>query len=157
MAYIDVLPLADVKTYLRVDDSLTEDNAGITRMINTALSFIERETNILVYQRNVTYKAVNGCVRVYDTPIDSVVTPADYDDDKTKDFTTYSEYFYGSDTVDITLNVGYVLPADVPEELKQIALEMVDLMYYKNEKNVKEKDIFDWAKQALFNYKRFIF
>lgn len=157
MAYIDVLPLSEVKNYLRVDSTLDADDNEIIRMIRVALSFIEKETNILVYQRNKTYKAVNGCLRVYDAPIDSVVTPADYDSDNTTEYSTYTEYVYGSDTVDITLNVGYLYPEDVPEELKQIALEMVDLMYYKNEKNVKEKDIFDWAKQSLFNYKRFIF
>lgn len=157
MCYVDVLPLSEVKNYLRVDSSLTQDDDEIIRMIDTALQFIENETNILVYQRNKTYTAVNGCVRVYDSPIDSVVTPSDYDNDDTTVFTTYSNYVYGSETVSITLLVGYLDPDDVPQSLKQIALQMIDLMYYRDEKNKSMSDINQWAKEALYNYRRFIF
>ena len=31
MAYTDIITLADAKTYLRIDDTLTEDDAQITR------------------------------------------------------------------------------------------------------------------------------
>jgi len=155
MAYLDVIPLATAKNYLRVDDSLTADDADITRMIHAALRHIEKETNILVYQRNVTYLAVNGCAKVYDAPITAVVTPTDYDNDLTERYQNYNNYYYGSDTFDLTLTVGYANPSDVPDELVQVALEMIDIMYYSPEKSYK-KDISELSKEVLNDLKRFI-
>jgi hypothetical protein len=155
MAYIDVLPLTTAKNHLRVDD--TADDAAITRMINTALAFIEKETNILVYQRDVTYLMVDGCKYVYDFPIDSVVAPADYDNDATVKKTNYSIYSYGSETVDLTLTVGYSDPADVPSELVDVALEIIDLMYHEKETGSNwRKDLSSLSKEILFNNKRFV-
>jgi len=76
MAYIDVISLAKAKLYLRVDDTLTEDDAQITSMINVALKYVEDYTNILVYDRDKTYRLINGCLNVYDFPINSVVKPS---------------------------------------------------------------------------------
>ena len=115
MAYIDVIPLATAKNYLRVDSSLTADDADITRMISVALSYIEKVTRVLVYQRSKTYLMQGGCAYVYDYPISAVTVPADYDDDDTTEKSTYNIYEYGSTTtIDFTLNVGYLDPADVP-------------------------------------------
>ena len=55
MAYLDVITLADAKSYLRVDDTLTDDDAQISRMIKSALSTIEKRTNVLVYARSKNY------------------------------------------------------------------------------------------------------
>ncbi len=76
MAYIDVISLANAKLYLRVDDTLTEDNAQITNMISVALKYVEDYTQILVFDRDKTYRMINGCVRVYDYPINSVIKPS---------------------------------------------------------------------------------
>jgi len=46
MAYLDIIPLADAKNYLKIDDSLTEDDNNITRMIKASLIEVERMTNI---------------------------------------------------------------------------------------------------------------
>ena len=75
MAYIDIIPLADAKVYLRIDDTLTEDDAQITRMISAALSYVENYTNHILVSADKTYRMVNGFVRVYDYPINSVVSP----------------------------------------------------------------------------------
>ena len=55
MAYIDVLPLATVKQYLRIDDTLTEDDTQLTRMIESALKYIEKHTNIHVVAKDKDY------------------------------------------------------------------------------------------------------
>ena len=52
MSYITVITLAEAKNYLRVDPTLTGDDSAITRMIESALKFIERYTNIICYQRS---------------------------------------------------------------------------------------------------------
>lgn len=75
MAYIDVITLASAKLYLRVDDTLTEDDAQITNMISSALKYVEKYTQVLVFARSKTYRMINGFVRVYDFPINSVITP----------------------------------------------------------------------------------
>jgi len=157
MAYIDVIPLATAKTHLRVDETLTADNDAITRMIKTALSYVERQTNILVYQRSQTYLMVDGCVYVYDYPIDSVDVPTDYDDDDTIEKTTYNIYNYGSETTDLTLTVGYLDPADVPPDLIDVALEIIDLLYYSHETGKTiAKDLSEMSREILFSNKRFI-
>ena len=127
MAYVDVVTLSDAKIYLRVDDTLSEDNTQITRMINAALSYIERYTNVYVFARLKTYVVVDNCIRVYDSPINSLVDPVDAD---VTIKTLYNTYTTGTDEDILSLNVGYVDPNDVPDELKEIALEMIDLMYY---------------------------
>ena len=71
MAYLDIIPLSDAKVYLRIDDDLTEDDNQITRMINASLSYIERYTNVILYDRDKEYRLINGCVRVYDYPVNS--------------------------------------------------------------------------------------
>ena len=74
MAYINVITLADAKNYLRIDDTLTEDDAQITRMIKAALSYVENYTGHLVYARDKDYRLIDGKVTVYDYPINSEVT-----------------------------------------------------------------------------------
>jgi hypothetical protein len=157
MAYIDVISLATAKNHLRVDSTLTADDTAITRMITSALRYVERETNILVYQRDKTYLMEDGCIYVYDYPINDVVTPADYDDDDTVQKQNYSIYNYGSDTIDFTLDVGYVDPADVPEDLIEVALEIIDLMYYSHETGkTVNKDLSALSRDTLNTYKRFL-
>lgn len=128
MAYIDVLPLATAKNYLRIDDTLTTDDADITRQINSALSFIEDYTNVIVYARSKEYLFQNREVRVYDFPINSLTTPTDA---VRKRKSLYSIYTATSNDDEVlTLSVGYSDPLDVPSGLIDVALEMVDISYY---------------------------
>ena len=101
MAYLDVIPLADAKIYLRVDDTLTQDDNSITRMINGALGYIERVTNILVYDRTKTFLAVDGEVWVYDYPINAVITPTVANGLEVTLKNGYNIYCYESETIDI--------------------------------------------------------
>ena len=154
MAYIDVLPLATAKNYLRLDDSLTDDDMAITRMIKSALSYIERYTNVFVYARNKTYILDDdNFVRVYDFPINSVVT-VDYE---RKDRYNYSNFILTGEDTSLVLNVGYADPTDVPSELIDIALQYVKYLYYEAETNTNNNGVVpQWLNDMLFSYKRFI-
>lgn len=149
MAYIDVLPLARVKNYLRIDASLTEDDAEITSMINASLRYVEKRTNHLVFSRDQVYTGVCQ-VKVYDYPINSIVTdPAPF----VCYFSTYA-VFPNDKTVE--LNVGYIDPSDVPDELLQAALQMIKVWYYESEKQVNSVLIPESVKEALDVYRRFL-
>lgn len=130
MAYLDVLTLAETKTYLRVDDTLTDDDARITSMIKATLSMIETKTNILVYARDKRYFFDNFKLRVYDYPINTTTFP----DSATVTEKTLYTLIESADT-DITLNVGYEDPLDVPNEIKECALEYIKYLYYDSETN----------------------
>jgi len=153
MAYLDIIPLADAKVYLRIDDTLTEDDAQITRMIKGALSFVETWTNHILYARDKEYRLINGCVSVYDYPINSEVTA----DLESENKTLYTNYTLGTTNDLITLNVGYVNVADVPQELIEVAFEIIELMYYEKETNKSHLNNLDSLSTIILNqYKRFI-
>ena len=119
MAYIDVITLAEAKTYLRIDDTLTEDDASITQMINASLAMIERYTNNYVFSRNKTYNVRDNCIRVYDYPINTVITS----DVEVENYSGFSVYTLIGESLE--LNIGHDLPADVPDELKQCGLSII--------------------------------
>lgn len=153
MAYLDIIPLADAKVYLRIDDTLTEDDAQIERMIKGALSFIENWTNYILYARDKEYRLINGCVSVYDYPINSEVTA----DLESENKTLYTNYTLGTSNDLITLNVGYSVTTDVPQELIEVAFEIIKLMYYEKETNKSHLNSLDSLSVMTLNqYKRFI-
>lgn len=156
MAYLDVISLAEAKTYLRIDDTLTEDDSQITRMIQGALSFVEIWTQNYLYARAKTYLMVDGCKRVYDYPINSITTPTEADMDN-EQMTLYKIFTYGVDTSNLVLNIGHVLPASVPQELIEVAYEIIDLMYYEHESGKSyKKNLSELSKDILNKHKRFL-
>lgn len=154
MSYLTVITLAQAKEYLRVDDTLTEDDAQITRMINGALAYVEKWTNILVFDREKTYLMVNGCINVYDYPINSVTTPTDINVDYK---TLYNQYYTTSvDTSDLVLDVGYDDPDDIPQDIIEVAYEIISLFYYEKETGKGVKDLSSLSIDVLNTNKRFI-
>ena len=149
MAYIDVITLERAKNYLRIDTTLTDDDAEITAMINAACSYVEKKTNLIFYPRNKVYKG--SCqVKVYDYPINSIVTtptPFAYEQPM---FTVYP------DVKTVELNVGFTSPFDIPEELIQAVLQMIKVWYYESEKQVNTTLIPDSVKEAIDLNRRFI-
>ena len=267
MAYLDVISLADAKNYLRIDDTLTEDNDQLTWMIESALAYLEGETRVFMFDRNMTYKMVDGSIRVYDFPINSVISPtknvyatatatcasviatdtivvngltytgvsggissyAEFNigytnaecaaniaasingDNRTGTngdvkatsssavvtittniegfngnaitiaetggtitlsgstfsggldgnlneykHTLYNTYCEGSDTIDLILNVGYTNASDVPEELRQVAFEILDILYYGKETGKTMADLSPLSLHSIIHHKRFI-
>jgi hypothetical protein len=152
MAYLDVITLAEAKLYLRVDDTLTEDDAQITQMIKAALSYVEKYTNHKVFDRVETYRLICGFVRVYDYPINSEETADLVSENKT----LYTNYTLGATNDLISLNVGYAVASDVPDEIVQAAYEIIDIYYYGKESGKTMADLSPMSRQGLDQYKRFI-
>lgn len=155
MSYLSVISLNDAKDYLRIDSNLNDDNSRIQSMIAASLGIVEKETNILVYNRDKDYTFLDGLVRVYDFPINSLETPTDA---KRQKKTLYSNYTANvEDGTTLTLNVGYQNKNDVPAELVEIALNIVKHFYYETETDkVTQTGLPEWIKSALFLHKRFI-
>lgn len=155
MAYIDVLTLAQAKTFLRIDDTLSDDDAQITQMIKSALSTIERRTNVLVYARSKSYLFQDYEVRVYDFPINSLTSPSNavlIEKELHSIYTTNN-----TANLRLVLNVGYANPLDVPSELIDAALQLVKYMYYEAETNTASKgNIPYWIQEMINQHKRFI-
>jgi hypothetical protein len=155
MAYIDVLTLAQTKTFLRIDDTLSDDDAQITQMIKSALSTIERRTNVLVYARSKSYLFQDYEVRVYDFPINSLTSPSDAVLVEKELHSNYSTN--NTANLKLVLNVGYTDPLDVPSELIDAALQLVKYMYYEAETNTASKgNIPYWIQEMINQHKRFI-
>lgn len=151
--YTDIISLADAKIYLRIDDTLTEDDSQITRMIKGALSFVEKYTNYIFFPRDKDYRLIDGCVRIYDFPINSEIT----NDLEVENKTIYNIYSKGTENDLITLNVGYTDPVEIPQELIEVAYVIIKNMYYEKESNKSMLESLDsLSKITLDQYKRFI-
>lgn len=155
MSYLSVLTLEETKNYLRIDDTLTEDDVRITSMIKTALSTIERRTNVLVFARSKSYLFEDSCVSVYDYPINEVTTPTDVDFEEKINYTNY--YSRSADDKKLVLSVGYEVASDVPSEIVECALEYVKYLYYDAEtNNGTPNKIPMYIKEMIESQKRFI-
>jgi len=138
---------------LRVDDTLTEDNNAITRMINASLSYIENWTGVYMFARLKDYILVDGCVRVYDHPINTLIDPVEAN---VEIKTLYRNYTYGTDTSTLSLNIGYDDANNVPDDLKEVAFEIIDLMYNDDgETGPMEKRLSSLSTDILNRHKRF--
>ena len=156
MSYLDVITLAQAKTYFIIDDTQNETDAEITQMIKSALSYLEKKTNHIFYMRDISYDLdSSGCVRIYDFPVnirDSVLLPEDLQEEKKSLYTNLS-----SQTADsLIVNVGYSLPASIPPELIDAALQMIKVWYYESEKQANTTLIPESVKEVIEVNKRFI-
>lgn len=152
MSYLSVISLVDAKTYLGVDD--TARDTEITRMINSAFVYIETYTNVFVFAREkVYYKEQGNCLSVYDFPINSVVSP---DVVEAKKRSLYTNYTLSDSDAELTLNIGYADPANVPSDIKEVALQMIEMWFYGTEKTNQDLKIPSSAKMVLDLHKRFI-
>ena len=151
MAYLDIISLTDAKTYLRIDDTLTEDDNQIIRMIKGALSYIEQYTNVILFARDKNYIVQDSFVKVYDYPINSEVST--YTVKEVKSLHTN----YTTDETTFTLNVGYADVVDIPNELIEVAYVLIKNMYYEKENNKTLMESLDSLSIMTLNqYKRFI-
>ena len=151
MAYLDIISLTDAKTYLRIDDTLTEDDNQIIRMIKGALSYIEQYTNVMLFARDKNYIVQDSVVKVYDYPINIEVSTYTLKEVKTL-HTNYT-----TDETTFTLNVGYTVVTDVPNELIEVAYVLIKNMYYEKENNKTLMESLDSLSIMTLNqYKRFI-
>ena len=156
MSYISVVPLATAKDFLRIDSGNTDDDTQITAMINAACRLVERRTNYILYQRNKDYLFQNFCVFVYDYPVNSVVSPSTGVTEEKYELYNIYETNNSSDTT-LTLSVGYADPADVPDDIIELILNLVKFYYYEQETNQGSKgDLPLFLKESISMLKRFI-
>ena len=155
MSYLNVITLEQAKQYLRIDEDLSDDDSQIEQMIKSALSTIERRTNILFYARDKKYIFQDYCVKVYDYPINSVVSTFDVDTDQKTLFTNYQT---NTGDNEIVLNVGFNNTDNIPFELVDCALQYIKYLYYEAETNKANKgDLPTWLNDMINQNKRFIF
>ena len=155
MSYLNVVSLDQAKQYLRIDDELSADDAQIEQMIKGALSTLERRTNILFYARKKKYIFQDYSVKVYDYPINEVVSTFDVD---TEQKTLFTNYQTNSSDNEIVLMVGFENAEDVPSELVDCALQYIKYLYYEAETNTANKGGLPlWLNDMINQNKRFIF
>jgi len=148
--YTDVISLETAKLYLKVDAGQTATDAEITQMINSSLAYIEKKTNhIFKTKEKVYYKDCELVqqVKVYDYPIqeapdDTIVRPL------------YSIVSTVDDVV--TLTIGYANVNDIPTELIDCALSIINFWFYNSETKGADNSIPDFVNATLDQNRRFI-
>jgi len=150
--YTDVISLEQAKLYLKIDDGQTITDDEIIGMINSALSYIEKRTNHIFKTRDkVYYKdcALVQQVKVYDYPIDNSVTELDI---------TYRPLYAIVPTVNdmVTLTIGYEALEDVPVELIDCALQIINFWFYNSETKNALNTIPDFVMANIDLNRRFI-
>jgi len=150
--YIDVISLEQAKLYLKIDEAQTITDDEITGMINSALSFIEKRTNHIFKTRDkVYYKdcALVQQVKVYDFPIDNTVTELDI---------VYRPLYAIVPTVNdvVTLTIGYENLEDIPSELIDSALQLINFWFYNSETKNAMNTVPDFVMQNIDINRRFL-
>ena len=151
-SYLDVISLETAKLYLKIDEGQTETDNEITGMINSALSYIEKRTNHIFKTRDkVYYKdcALVQQVKVYDYPIDNTVTELEIQ---------YRPLYAIVPTIDnvVTLTVGYENLEDIPAELIDSALQLINFWFYNSETKNAMNTIPDFVQNNIDINRRFI-
>ena len=150
MAYSSIISLQEAKNYLRVDEDFTDDDLSIQAMLKSAIRYVENFTPHYFFAKDVQKIIIDSKVRVYDFPLNSLVSPTE--NVESKIYPTWTEYTVtDSSLTHITVNVGYEASADVPEELKQVVLFLLDMYYYGKEGGLPQYHI-----ETLNFHRRFV-
>lgn len=153
--YENILPLAEVKRYLRLDDDFNDDDSDIERMINSAFGYIEKQTNHIFRTQDKTYNSlyVDGCyndINVFDYPVNTTTFPEDVHP------LYYSGYVKFVGNASVSLNVGYSSRENAPSDLIDCALQMIKTFYYESEKNENTTLLPQSVKEIIDTNRRFI-
>ena len=151
-SYLDVISLETAKLYLKIDEGQTETDNEITGMINSALSYIEKRTNHIFKTKDKLYYkdcALVQQVKVYDYPIDNTVTELEIQ---------YRPLYAIIPTIDnvVTLTVGYENVEDIPAELIDSALQLINFWFYNSETKNAMNTIPDFVQNNIDINRRFI-
>jgi hypothetical protein len=150
--YTDVISLEQAKLYLKIDDGQTVTDNEITQMINSALSYVEKRTNHIFKTRDkVYYKdcALVQQVKVYDYPIDNTETELAI---------VYRPLYAIVPTVNdvVTLTIGYTNVEDIPSELIDSALQLINFWFYNSETKNAMNTVPDFVESNLNVNRRFL-
>ena len=150
--YLDVISLDQAKLYLKVDEGQTETDAEITQMIGSALAYIEKKTNHIFKTRDKIYYRDCALVEqttVYDYPIDNSVTDLEIEYKVNKAIVpTVGGY--------VTLTIGYDNLEDIPTELIDCALGIINFWFYNSETKGADNSIPDFLAATIDQNRRFI-
>lgn len=151
-SYLDVISLATAKDYLKIDAGQTATDNEITAMINSALSYIEKRTNhIFKTKDKVYYKdcALVQQVKVYDYPIQTPDPVIDIE---------YRQLYAIVPTVDntVTLTLGYEDVDEIPPELIDSALQLINFWFYNSETKNAMNTVPDFVAINIDVNRRFI-
>lgn len=133
MGAIDVIPLADAKRWLNVDD--TYNDPDITRLISTAVAWIEKYTSYRLYPRDEVVYTTNCVTYVPYFPINTKSinnfdgTPYVTADLYVYTFTPLSMVVNCPKLSTILLNTGYTDPAQVPAPFIDACLKLITYLY----------------------------
>lgn len=146
MTYDEILPLAEVKDFLHLEQDFVDQDSIIERMIKSALQFLEKRTNhIFQLRTDVNYTSNGNCITVFDYPIrysgDDVVL---YYSDKV--------VFYSKS---IIADVGYLSIDDIPADLITAALDLIEQDYFGAENKTGERIISQKTMQIINSHRRF--
>jgi hypothetical protein len=150
--YTDVISLEQAKLYLKIDEGQTVTDDEITGMINSALSFIEKRTNHIFKTRDKVYFkdcALVQQVKVYDYPIDNTETEFDI---------IYRPLYAIVPTVNntVTLTTGYTSVDDIPSELIDSALQLINFWFYNSETKNAMNSVPDFVLSNIDINRRFL-
>ncbi len=150
--YTDVISLEQAKLYLKIDEGQTVTDDEITGMINSALSFIEKRTNHIFKTRDKVYFkdcALVQQVKVYDYPIDNTETEFDI---------IYRPLYAIVPTVNntVTLTTGYTSVEDIPSELIDSALQLINFWFYNSETKNAMNSVPDFVLSNIDVNRRFL-
>ena len=149
--YTDVISLEQAKLYLKIDDGQTITDDEITGIINSALSFIEKRTNHIFKTREKVYFkdcALVQQVKVYDYPIDNI-DELDI---------IYRPLYAIVPTVNnmVTLTTGYTNVDDIPSELIDSALQLINFWFYNSETKNAMNSVPDFVLSNIDVNRRFL-
>jgi endo-1,4-beta-mannosidase len=153
--YTDVISLEQAKLYLKIDDGQTITDDEITGMINSALSYIEKRTQHIFKTRDKVYYKDCALVQkatVYDYPINNP---------EGEGFIAGIVYKTNKAIVPtvndmVTLNIGYDAIEDIPAELIDSALQIINFWFYNSETKNAMNTIPDFVLSNLDTNRRFI-
>lgn len=144
--YTDVISLNQAKLYLKVDAGQTETDAEITQMINSSLAIIEKRTNHIFKTRNKEYFG-DATAMVYDFPIQNA--PANTEIRPLYSIVPTLNGF-------VSLNIGYSNLEDIPNELIDCALAIINFWFYNSETKGADNSIPKFVEMAIDQNRRFI-
>lgn len=144
--YTDVISLETAKLYLKVDSGQTETDAEITQMINSSLSIIEKRTSHIFKTRDKEYFGAEN-VKVYDFPIKNAPT-----DTEVRPLYSIVPTVNGF----VNLNVGYSNVSEIPTDLIDCALSIINFWFYNSETKGADNSIPKFVEMAIDQNRRFI-
>lgn len=118
---LSVITLPQAKEFLVVD--FNDRDTEITRHIKSAISYVEKYTNIMLYQRAKSYTMTGCSLEIYDAPI----TFSNTELKKQQNVLSVTVFGKASDVVAAT--VGYSSVDDMPPELIEAAYKLLTYLF----------------------------